>query len=141
MCSARIVSGAASGAESGEWLSSGHRKAKTVTNNVVNRWSDGPDSAQGVRARLAQQNCPEADALMERVDDAAIEIAIQRVRDVERRWLQTPPGGRLRLGGPLSIAQRRELVVGPRPSTNRSFRINRPVLQARWLSDSLMLRP
>lgn len=33
----RIVSGAATGAETDEWLSDGHRMGKTVTNSVVNR--------------------------------------------------------------------------------------------------------
>ena len=34
----RIVSGAAAGARTGEWLTPGHRRAKTITNCVTNRW-------------------------------------------------------------------------------------------------------
>jgi hypothetical protein len=43
----RIVSGAADGAPTGQWLTPGHRGAKTITNCVVNRWGDGPDTPGG----------------------------------------------------------------------------------------------
>jgi len=107
----RIVSGAATRSQTDEWLSEGHRMAKTVTNSVVNRWREGPDSPRGVRSRLAQQSSPGVDALMERVDDATIEIAIRGVRDVEHAWLQTPPGGTLRLAWPLPFERLEELAA------------------------------
>jgi hypothetical protein len=34
----RIVSGAAAEARTSEWLTPGHRRAKTITNCVTNRW-------------------------------------------------------------------------------------------------------
>ena len=34
----RIVSGAAAGAWTDQWLTPGHRRAKTITNCVTNRW-------------------------------------------------------------------------------------------------------
>src|SRR5262249_14814155 len=41
----RIAAGA--GAPTDEWLSEGHRRAKTLTNAVTNRWGDGPDTPAG----------------------------------------------------------------------------------------------
>ena len=43
----RIVSGAAAGVPTSQWLTPGHRMAKTITNYVANRWGDGPDTASG----------------------------------------------------------------------------------------------
>jgi len=43
----RIVSGAAAGARTGQWLTPGHRRAKTITNCVTNRRGDGPDTPAG----------------------------------------------------------------------------------------------
>jgi len=112
----RIVSGAVTGAETGEWLSAGHRLAKTVTNCVINRWGEGPDSPHGVRARLAQQDDPGVATLLERVDDETIAIAIRGVRDVQRHWQQTPPGGTLRLSWPLSFRRLEQLAARPTAS-------------------------
>jgi hypothetical protein len=92
----RIVSGAAPGARTDEWLSAGHRRAKTITNAVVNRWGDGLDTPAGVRARLGDG----AESLA-RVDDESIERAIRGVRQLERRWSAVPAGGVLRLRWPL----------------------------------------
>jgi hypothetical protein len=97
----RIVSGAASGARTEEWLSEGHRVAKTVTNAVVNRWGDGPDTPAGVRSRLLREDNELIRSLLARVDDETIAASIQAVRDLERRWARTPPGGTLRLAWPL----------------------------------------
>ena len=108
----RIVSGAAAGATTGEWLTPGHRRAKTITNCVVNRWGDGPDTPAGVRARAAaqqaaqqaaaQQNDPELEATLARVDDETIAAAIAGVRDLVQRWMAVPPGQSLRLSWPLA---------------------------------------
>ena len=100
----RIVSGAASGARTGEWLTAGHRRAKTITNCVTNRWGDGPDTPAGVRDRVARADDPSVHDLLARVDDETIAIAIQGVRDLERRWAAVPPGGKLRLTWPLTRA-------------------------------------
>lgn len=99
--SGRIVSGAAAGTATGEWLTAGHRQAKTITNCVANRWGDGPDTPAGVRDRVARQGSPAPADLLARVDDETIALAIQGVRDVMQRWLEVPPGGTLRLSWPL----------------------------------------
>lgn len=113
----RIVSGEVTRAETDEWLSVGHRRAKTVTNSVVNHGGEGPDSPQGVRARLAQQDDPGVDDLLERVDDEAIEIAIRGVQNALLHWLQTPPGGTLRLAWPLPFGSLEALAAG-RPASD-----------------------
>ena len=98
----RIVSGAATGARTGEWLTLGHHRAKTLTNCVANRWGDGPDTPAGVRDRAARQNDPSLQDLLARVDDQTIAKVIRGVRDLEQRWLAVPPGGTLRLCWPLA---------------------------------------
>jgi len=97
----RIVSGAAAGAPTGEWLTSGHRQAKRITNCVTNRWGDGPDTPAGVRDRVARAGDPSLADLLARVDDATIAMAIRGVRHLEQCWLAVPPGGTLRLSWPL----------------------------------------
>jgi hypothetical protein len=96
----RIVSGAASGAPTGAWLSQGHRFAKAVTNAVANQWADGPDTPEGVRDRIARQ-LPAAMARLEGVDDETIALAVGGVQVLRRRWAETPPGEVLRLRWPL----------------------------------------
>jgi hypothetical protein len=98
----RIVSGAAVGARTGQWLTPGHRRAKTITNCVTNRWGDGPDTPAGVRDRVARANDPSLQDLLARVDDETIAMAIRGVRDLERRWVAVPPGGKLTLFWPLA---------------------------------------
>ncbi len=99
----RLVSGAASGEPTNVWLTDGHRRAKAVTNAVVNRWQDGPDTPAGVRARLRAESDPACTALLESLDDATIQRAIDGVRRVYEQWAQTPPGGSLRLTWPLNV--------------------------------------
>ena len=98
----RIVSGAAAGVPADQWLTPGHRRAKTVTNCVTNRWGDGPDTPAGVRDRAARQDDPSLQDLLARVDDQTIAMAIRGVRDLEQRWMAVPPGGKLRLFWPLA---------------------------------------
>ena len=98
----RIVSGAAAGAPTEMWLTPGHRRAKTITNCVANRWGDGPDTPAGVRDRVARENDQSLDALLARIDDQTIASAIRGVRDLEQRWMVVPPGGTLRLSWPLA---------------------------------------
>jgi hypothetical protein len=98
----RIDSGAAAGARTGQWLTPGHRRAKTITNCVTNRWGDGPDTPAGVRERVARASDPSLQDLLTRVDDETIATAIRGVRDLERRWLAVPPGGKLKLVWPLA---------------------------------------
>ena len=98
----RIVSGAAAGARTGQWLTPGHRRAKTITNCVTNHWGDGPDNPAGVRERVAWASDPSLQDLLTRVDDETIATAIRGVRDLERRWLAVPPGGKLKLVWPLA---------------------------------------
>lgn len=100
----RIVSGAATGARTDEWLSTGHRAAKVITNAVVNRGGDGPDTPAGVRERLAGRGTPEVEAVLSRVSDDTIATAIEGVRIVQQRWLAIPAGETLRLSWPLPIS-------------------------------------
>jgi hypothetical protein len=97
----RIVSGAAAGAPTDQWLTPGHRLAKTITNCVVNRWGDGPDTPAGVRDRVARQNSRSPQDLLARVDDETIDLAIRGVRELMHRWIEVPSGGTLRLSWPL----------------------------------------
>ncbi len=97
----RIVSGAAAGVPTSQWLTPGHRMAKTITNYVANRSGDGPDTASGVRDRAARQHDPSLDDLLAGIDDETIAMAIRGVRDLEERWMAVPPGGTLRLSWPL----------------------------------------
>ena len=48
----RIVSGAAAGVPAAAWLTDGHRRAKTVTNLVTNRWGDRPTRRRGCATAL-----------------------------------------------------------------------------------------
>jgi hypothetical protein len=98
----RIVSGAAAALPATMWLTPGHRRAKTITNCVANRWGDGPDTPAGVRDRVARQHDPALEHLLALVDDETIALAIWAVRDLERRWMAVPPGGTLRLSWPLA---------------------------------------
>jgi hypothetical protein len=97
----RIVSGAATGAPTEEWLTPGHALAKTVTNCVTNRWGDGPDTPAGVRTRLTREGGQPARALLDQLDDETIWMAINGVRELEHRWIAVPPGGTLRLTWPV----------------------------------------
>lgn len=98
----RIVSGAASGEPTTVWLSDGHRRAKAVTNAVVNHWQDGPDTPAGVRGRLGKDPDRAGADFLREVDDATIQLAIDGVRDVYDRWTRTAPGESLRLAWPMS---------------------------------------
>lgn len=98
----RIVSGAAAGVPTAKWLTPGHRQAKTITNCVVNRWGDGPDTPAGVRERVARQRSPALEGLLACIDDETIALAIRDVSDLVRRWMAVPPGGTLRLSWPLT---------------------------------------
>jgi hypothetical protein len=80
--------------------SAGHLVAKAAVNAVVNRWSDGPDTPSGVRARLRCSG-PEAAELAGRLDDETISVASAGVRRLYRDWSALPPGGTLRLTWPL----------------------------------------
>ena len=101
-----------------QWV--GHMVAKTVTNAVVNRWGDGPDTAQGVRTRLERGSSLLEPAarhartpaggeayrwrireLLRGVDDGTVERAIRAVRHGYAVWDSLPPGEALHLEWPL----------------------------------------
>ena len=103
----RIVSGAAAGIPATMWLTPGHRRAKTITNCVTNRWGDGPDTPAGVRDRAARQNDPSLQDLLARVDDQTIAMAIRGVRDLEQR------GWRCRLAARSDCAGRWHAIPSP----------------------------
>jgi hypothetical protein len=97
----RIVSGDAASARTDDWLTAGHRVAKTVTNCVANRWGDGPDTPAGVRVRIAREGSAAEQELLGRLDDETVALAIEAVRELGQRWAAVPPGGTLRLWWPL----------------------------------------
>jgi hypothetical protein len=107
----RIVSGAAARIPASQWLTPGHRRAKTITNCVTNRWGDGPDTPRGVRDRVARAGDPSPADLLARVDDPTIAMAIRGVKHLEQRWMVLPPGGTLRLSWPLP----RDFFAGAMP--------------------------
>jgi hypothetical protein len=118
----RIVSGAATGARTGEWLTPGHRRAKTITNCVANRWGDGPDTATGVRDRAARQNDPSLQDLLARVDDQTIAMAVsqQLTAGTSRRPLRCGVRSRVR---PLGQAPSNASRIVPRvPHSLRAWR-------------------
>jgi hypothetical protein len=89
----------------GHWR--GHIVAKAATNAVMNRWQDGPDTPDGVRARLSPDAAADADSrqrvgdLLARLDDETIALAISGARDLSTTWARLPAGGTLRLEWPL----------------------------------------
>ena len=88
----------------------GHIVAKAATNAVMNRWRDGPDTPDGVRARLRPGEEADADyrrriaGLLGRLDDATIALAISGTRDLSSAWARLPAGEMLRLEWPLPRA-------------------------------------
>jgi hypothetical protein len=84
--------------------------AKAATNAVMNRWQDGPDTPDGVRARLSPDAAADADYrqrvgdLLGRLDDETIALAISGTRDLSTAWARLPAGGTLRLQWPLPRA-------------------------------------
>lgn len=98
----RIVSGAAEGAPTAQWLTAGHRTAKTLTNAVANRFGDGPDTPAGVRHRVARSGDRSAQLIVSAIDDETIARAIVGVAEALRRWAALPAGESLRLAWPLA---------------------------------------
>ena len=87
-----------------------HDVAKAATNAVANRWQDGPDTPDGVRARLRPGEEADADyrqrvaSLLGRLDDGTIALAISGTRDLAAAWARLPAGGIMRLEWPLPRA-------------------------------------
>ena len=82
----------------------GHIVAKAATNAVVNRWQDGPDTPDGVRARLqpgrrrrTRITGSGSASLLGRLDDGTIALAISGTRELEH-GLGAPARGRDRCG-------------------------------------------
>ncbi len=78
-----------------------HTVAKAAVNAVLNRWGDGPDTPDGVRARLSKYG-QEAASLARRLSDEQIATAAAGVRRLYREWAALPVGGTLRVTWPLS---------------------------------------
>jgi hypothetical protein len=74
--------------------------AKDAVNAVLNRWGDGPDTADGVRRRLRRAGPPAA-GLAAQLSDEQIRVAAQGVRRLYREWATLPVGGTLRATWPL----------------------------------------
>lgn len=100
----RIVSGAADGTPTSRWLTEGHRRAKTLTNAVTNRFGDGPDTSTGVRDRVERSGDHGAETLLARIDDVTIDAAIAGVQGLLQRWAVLPEGGVLHLTWPLEAS-------------------------------------
>jgi hypothetical protein len=77
-----------------------HRVAKAAVNAVLNRWGDGPNTADGVRDRLRGFG-PDAAELAGRLEDEAIRVAGVGVQRLYREWAALPVGGTLRATWPL----------------------------------------
>jgi len=77
-----------------------HAVAKAAVKAVLNRWSDGPDTPSGVRARLRRLGRGPAD-LAGRLTDEQIRVATAGVRRLYRDWAALPVGGTLRATWPL----------------------------------------
>ena len=101
----RIVSGAATGLALDDWLSEGHRRAKVVTNAVANRSGDGPDTPPGVRDRAARGGDQAVIDIFADIDDETVATAIKGIRHLQRRWLDLPQGGTMRLAWPLPVSE------------------------------------
>lgn len=97
----RIVSGAAEGVLTSQWLTAGHRRAKVLTNAVANRFGDGPDTPVGVRERVARSEEQSASEILSRIDDEPVAEAIALVRELLNRWAALPAGETFRLSWPL----------------------------------------
>jgi hypothetical protein len=91
--------GAAAGISDARLLTAGHRRAKTVTNCVANRFGDGSDTPR-IRARVGGYHDTAAAELVDGLDDDTIARAITAVRDLLRRLAQVSPGGTLWLSRP-----------------------------------------
>jgi hypothetical protein len=77
-----------------------HAMAKVAVKAVLNRWSDGPDTPSGVRARLGRSG-PDAAELARRLSDEQLRVAAAGVRRLYRDWAALPVGGTLRATWPL----------------------------------------
>ena len=70
----------------------------------MNRWQDGPDTPDGVRARLSPGDADyrqRAGDLLGRLDDETIALAISGTRELSTAWARLPADGTLRLQWPL----------------------------------------
>jgi hypothetical protein len=77
-----------------------HTVAKAAVNAVLNRWGDGPDTPDGVRARLRGSG-PAAAELAAELADEQVRVASAGVRRLYRDWSALPVGGTLRATWPL----------------------------------------
>ena len=77
-----------------------HTVAKAAVNAVLNRWGDGPDTADGVRARMRRTG-PQAAELAGQLSDEQIRVAAAGSRRLYREWAELPAGGILRATWPL----------------------------------------
>ena len=77
-----------------------HTVAKAAVNAVLNRWGDGPDTPDGVRARLRRSG-PGAAELSRELTDEDVRVAAAGVRRLYRDWAALPVGGTLRATWPL----------------------------------------
>ncbi|MGH3206331.1 MAG: hypothetical protein ACRDNO_01075 [Trebonia sp.] len=77
-----------------------HAVAKAAVHAVLNRWGNGPDTPDGVRARLRASG-PGTAELAGRLTDEQIRVAAAGVSRLYRDWAALPVGGALRATWPL----------------------------------------
>ncbi len=104
----------------------GHLVAKAATNAVMNRWQEGPDTPDGVRARLRPGDEADADyrqriaGLLGRLDDATIALAISGTRDLSSAWARLPAGGHAAAAVAAARASLRQSTRGLRCTSTRT---------------------
>ena len=78
-------------------LPSGIKVAKQLSNAVANIFGDGPNTATGVRNRAGSS------AVLDTIDDARIEAAIDGVQRLITIWSRLPVGSTLDVSWPLDL--------------------------------------
>jgi hypothetical protein len=115
----RIASGAAAGAQPGQWFTpgtAGPRRSRTARPTGV-AMARTPRTGPGPVARA---NDPSWQDLPARLDDQTIAMAIWGARDLERRWMAAPPGGTLKLSWPLTRDLFAEATESPATANNQN---------------------
>jgi hypothetical protein len=96
----RLVTGTGHAGSAAAVTPPAHPLAKAAVNAVLNRWHDGPDTPDGVRARLRRAGRGPA-GLATELTDEQIRLAGAGVRRLYRDWAALPAGGTLRATWPL----------------------------------------
>jgi hypothetical protein len=96
----RLVTGTGHAASTAAAAPPVHPLATAAVSAVLNRWRDGPDTPDGVRARLRRAG-PGPARLAAELTDEQVKLAGAGVRRLYRDWAALPAGGTLRATWPL----------------------------------------